>query len=669
MTQSTQGHEPTENEDPRVPDLPEEGSETPASDAPLVSPGPNTQTPVPTDPVEGTAVPPSEPTPADPTEEPSAPPETESQPERADEPAPETTSAEDLLTDTPAPDPVAAVSDPGRSGDGQTSDAEISTEATVDDVATDAPATVASDTGDVPAAEKTDEPDVEGAESQSPKSEQAQRALSPSHPKPALGAAQEKHALGAAQNRQALESGAGQAVPHGTTPAPGRPTPKPPKGGPKAPPLPKKPASKPAVVPPAPPVDPKAASEAAAWGRVDDEGNVYLRASGDEGERLVGQYAIGDSKDDALSVFVRRYLDLVAQVALLESRLEFVNPQEIVPALKSLEESLVEPAVVGDVAALRTRTEAVRERLKVRQAEFEEERRVAKLQALAERTALIERAETIAAQDPAKTHWRDSRNELNSLLDQWKAAQKSGPRIDRSSEESLWKRFSRARTEFDRHRRQHFSQVEANRNEVTAKKEALIKRAEEMSTSTNWGATSAAYRDLLEEWKAAGRITRKEDDKLWARFRAAQQVFFDARQADRDSISSEQNANLQAKLELIKEAESILPIKDIQAAKAKLHDIQDRWEDIGFVPRKDMSRTEGRLRDIESAVRSAEDEQWRRSDPSKVERASGFAAQLEEAIAKHEAELEDAKARGDEQAAARAQEALDARRAWLDQLK
>lgn len=460
------------------------------------------------------------------------------------------------------------------------------------------------------------------------------------------------------------------AVPHGTVkavPAPqDRPTPRPPKGG--RPPLPKKPAGKPAVVPPAPPVDPHAAAEAAAWGRVDEEGNVYLRASGDEGERLVGQYAIGDSKDDALSMYVRRYLDLVAQTSLLESRLEIVNPQEILPGLKSLEDALVEPAVVGDVDALRKRTEVIRERLKVRQAEFEEERRIAKIQALAERTAIIERAEAIAAQDPEKTHWRDSRNELTGLLDSWKTAQKIGPRIDRPSEESLWKRFSRARTEFDRHRRQFFSQVEAKRVEVTAKKEALIKRAEEMSTSTDWGATSAAYRDLLDEWKAAGRITRKEDDKLWARFRAAQQVFFDARQADRDSMSTEQNANLQTKLELLKEAEAILPIKDIQVAKKKLHDIQDRWEQVGYVPRKDIGRTEGRLRDIESAVRSAEDEQWRKSDPAKAERASGFAAQLEEAIAKLEAELEDAKATGDENTIKRAQEALDARRAWLDQL-
>ena len=606
MTQSP-GHEPTTNDEPTAADqaLDPRTDDTAAAPVPADNPDQSPAEPVQAPTPDGT---------------------------------PEAAEAESLLADTPTPNSVAD-STPAADPAAPTADAEISTEAPAE-------TSVATESADAPAqvAEAAAEP-TEG-------SGDAPVAA------PADGAAAQQ---------------TGDAVPHGTPKAgaaphaPNRPAPRPPKGG--RPPLPKKPPVKPAVVPPAPPIDPKAAAEAAAWGRVDEEGNVYLRASGDEGERLVGQYAIGDSKDDALSMYVRRYLDLVAQTSLLESRLELVNPQEILPALKSLEDALVEPAVVGDVDSLRKRTEAVRERLKVRQAEFDEERKVAKIQALAERTAIIERAEAIAAQDPEKTHWRDSRNELTALLESWKSAQKTGLRIDRPSEEALWKRFSRARTEFDRHRRQHFSQVETKRVEVTAKKEALIRRAEEMSTSTDWGATSAAYRDLLDEWKAAGRITRKEDDRLWARFRAAQQVFFDARQADRDSMSSEQNENLAAKLELLKEAEALLPIKDIAAAKQALHSIQDRWEQIGYVPRKDIGRTEGRLRDIESAVRSAEDEQWRKSDPSKAERASGFAAQLEEAIAKLETELEQAKASGDENAIKRAQEALDARRAWLNQLK
>lgn len=452
-----------------------------------------------------------------------------------------------------------------------------------------------------------------------------------------------------------------------TKPGP-KPAAKPRASRPKPRPRPKRPSAPVRQAPPTPPVDPRAAAEAASWGRVDDEGNVYLRSSGDEGERLVGQYAAGGSKDDALGMFVRRYLDLVAHVALLESRIENVNPQEITPGLKTLEESLVEPAVVGDVKSLQERTERLKARLKERHSEFAEERRKLKEEALERRTEIINKVEEIAGQDPEKTHWRDSRAKLNELFEQWKAEQRKGPKIDRKKEEELWQRFSRARTSFDRHRRQFFSRRETERALVIARKERLIERAAAMNSSTDWGATSAAYRDLLEEWKAAGHASRKEDNELWSRFRAAQQVFFDARQEHHDSQASEQNANLQAKLELVKEAQALLPVRDIKAAKSKLHDIQDRWENIGFVPRKDIGRTEGKLREVEESIRRAEEDQWRKSDPTKAQRASGLAAQLEESIAKLEKELADAKASGDPQAEKEAAEALEARKSWMKAL-
>lgn len=466
-------------------------------------------------------------------------------------------------------------------------------------------------------------------------------------------------------------------APHGDETKPAPPAPKPDVAKPGRPPRPGQPGGmkrpggpKPGkpVAPPAPPIDPKLEEEARTFGRVDEEGRVFLIAHGDIEEREVGQYAAEGDKNDALNMYVRRYLDLVAQASLLESRVDHVNPNELNAGLKALDTALAEPAVVGDIESLKKRVEALHERIATRRVEFEAERKAAKEQALADREAIIDQAEKIAAQDPAKTHWRDSRNELNGLLDQWKKAQKSGVRIDRKAEEALWKRFSRARTEFDRHRRQHFSKVEAERVEVTARKEALIARAQEMSDSTDWNATSAAYRDLLEEWKRAGRMSRRDDDKLWARFRAAQQVFFDARQAHFDSVDSEQSENLKAKLELVKEAQALLPIQDVKAAKEALHSIQDRWEEIGFVPRKDISRTEGKLREVENAIRHAEDDQWRQSDPAKKERVSDFASQLEDAIAKHEDELKKAEEAGDDKAAQQARESLEARRAWLDQL-
>ena len=96
--------------------------------------------------------------------------------------------------------------------------------------------------------------------------------------------------------------------------------------------------------------------------------------------------------------------------------------------------------------------------------------------------------------------------------------------------------FSHARTTFDRKRRQHFGALDEQRAQARAAKERLIARAEELSTSTDWAATANAFRDLMTEWKAAGRTARKDDDALWARFRAAQDAFFAARTAANDQV-------------------------------------------------------------------------------------------------------------------------------------
>ena len=267
------------------------------------------------------------------------------------------------------------------------------------------------------------------------------------------------------------------------------------------------------------------------------------------------------------------------------------------------------------------------------------ERAAAKEQALKERTAIVERAEAIAEQDPARTQWKNSGAELRELLESWKAAQRRGPRLDRPTEDGLWKRFSHARTTFDRHRRQFFSELDAKQAQVRAAKEALIKRAEEMQTSTDWAGTSAKYRDLLAEWKKAGRASRKEDDALWARFRAAQQVFYDARRAKDEAVDAEFAENLKVKEALVAKAEALLPIKDIKAAKKALRPIQDAWEEAGRVPRGAVRRIEGRMRAVEDAIREAENAEWRRTDPETKARAEGLAGQLQDAIAGLEKDL------------------------------
>lgn len=421
---------------------------------------------------------------------------------------------------------------------------------------------------------------------------------------------------------------------------------------------------KPQVAAPVPEVDDAAAAEAAKWGRVDDDGNVWLRSS--DGERIVGQYAIdGSDKHDALGLYVRRYLDLENEISLLEARVYHISPEEISTTLNSLTEQLKEPAVVGDVAALRNRVEQLRGTAEERRAQVKAEREAAKKAAIEERTAIVEAAEAVAAQDPANTHWKNSRTELTNLLDQWKYAQRHSARIDRPTEEALWKRFSSARTTFDRHRRQFFSQKDMERKEVIARKEAIIARAEAIADSTDWGSTSSEFRALMNDWKRAGRTSKRDDDALWERFSAAQNRFYDARNAHNAEIDEEFAANRDRKLELLAEAEKLLPVTDIEFAKAQIRAIGERWDAIGRVPRSDIQRTEGRMRDIENQIRQAESEQWKKSDPDKDERSAGMAEQLQKLIEELEVQLAEARTAGNEKKIKEYEEALAARKAWL----
>ena len=454
-----------------------------------------------------------------------------------------------------------------------------------------------------------------------------------------------------------------------TTPAP---TPRPvPRPRPTAP-LPHPPTSATPVVaasaPVPPPADAAEAALAATFGSVDDEGTVSVREAA--GERVVGQFP-GASHEEALGLYVRRFLDLQAKVTLFEARLQAsdLSVKEIDQTLSRLTTELEEPAAVGDLDGLRARLDALRSVAAERRVAAEAERVAARAAAVEARTAIVEQAEKIAETDPSRIQWRPAGEQLRTLLDEWKDAQRNGPRLDRPTEESLWKRFSHARTTFDRERRHFFAELEQRNSSAKATKEKLVVRAEALQTSTDWGATAGAFRDLMAEWKQAGRASRSDDDALWARFRAAQDAFFAARDAQNAATDEEYRGNLEVKEALLAEAEALVPVKDLGAAKQAIRSIQDRWEAAGKVPRGDIQRVEGRLRAVETAIRDSEQAQWTRTNPETRARAEGAAAQLEAAIAGLEADLEAAKAKKDDRKIAEAQAALDARRAWLEQVQ
>ncbi len=422
----------------------------------------------------------------------------------------------------------------------------------------------------------------------------------------------------------------------------------------------------PAPAAPRPPAPQKQEPQTIPFGRSDEDGNVWVIDG--ETERIVGAYPDG-IPEEPFALYVRRFEELVATVNLFEARMPQLSPRDLDSTLKSLREQVREPSAIGDLPALRARVEGLEDAVKARKEQIRAERAAAKEEALATRTAIVVEAEEIAAQPAERTQWKNSGQRLRELLDQWKTQQRQGARLDKSQEDALWKRFSAARTTFDRGRRQYFSALDARQSEAKAQKEKLIAQAEALQNSTDWRETSHQYRQLMDQWKTAGRASRKEDDALWARFRAAQQVFFDQRRSHDAAVDQEFGANLVKKEELAVQAEALLPITDIEATKKKLRQIQDEWENVGQVPSRDVSRIEGRLRAVERELREAENREWKRSDPETRARAEGMLAQLESSIAELTAAKAAAEAAGDTKLAQETDNALKVKVLWLEQIR
>lgn len=428
-----------------------------------------------------------------------------------------------------------------------------------------------------------------------------------------------------------------------------------------------KPAAAAPAAAPAPVASATSLAEAARWGRVEGDGHVFLTIDGQE--HPVGQYP-GVSNDEALGYFARKYDDIVAQILLLEQRVSSKAPStDMQKTVTHLREQLAERNMVGDLRSAEGRLDAVSAQITELEKAEKAEHDAVRAAELAAREAIVAEAEQISGQDPAQIQWKTSSARMNELFESWKTAQKSGVRLGRSNEDALWKRFRAARTVFDRHRRAYFSQLDSTNSAAKSAKEKLIAEAEALSSSTDWGFAAGEYRRLMDEWKASPRASRKDDDALWARFRAAQDVFFTSRQAANEEIDQEYAANLTVKEALLVEANAILPVKDLAAAKKALQSIRDRWEEAGKVPRADMGRIEAGLRKVEDAVRHAEEEAWQRSNPETKARTNSALSQLEAAIAGLQEDLDKAEKAGDQRKIKAAREALEARQAWLDQIQ
>ncbi|WP_370726598.1 DUF349 domain-containing protein [Leucobacter japonicus] len=403
------------------------------------------------------------------------------------------------------------------------------------------------------------------------------------------------------------------------------------------------------------------ASNETSWGRVDEDRTVYVREG--DAERVVGSFPDG-TPEEALAYFTRKFADLEGQVTLLEARIaRGTADASAADTVAKLRESLVEPAAVGDIAALRERVEKLGTKTAALSEKQQAEREAARQEAVAQREAIAIEAERLAAQPEASIRWKDTSQAFEQLFTDWQTAQRTGPQIPKAQADALWKRFRSARQSFDGARRAHFAQMDATNKDVKQRKERIIAAAEALAPRGIEGIP--AYRSLLDDWKAAGRASRKLDDQLWARFKAAGDVLYEAKAAEAAQTNEEYAENLTAKQALLDEAEPILQVTEHAAARKQLTAVQLRWDELGRVPREALRDIEGRLRKIEDHVKQLEEEHWRKTNPETKARSEGLRGQLESSIADLTAELDAARSAGNARKVADAEEKLAAQQSWL----
>lgn len=397
------------------------------------------------------------------------------------------------------------------------------------------------------------------------------------------------------------------------------------------------------------------------FGRVDDSGNVYLLDNGTE--RLIGSQP-SMSVDEAIKFYQKRFEDLQANVRLLEQRLKAkADPKSILKSAKKILQDLENPNVIGDVQSLRDEVKAIDEQLAELVARLDKQREEAIAAAIQARESLVASAEALIAKDPNKTNYKQASAKMAELLESWQKMQKEGVRIPKAKADSLWKKLASSRNTFESNKRAFFINQEKLAKSAKQAKTEIVTKAEALVAKGADGISE--YKNLLSAWKALPKTKTNLDDELWARFKAVGDAIYAAK-AEKSSIEeAEFAANLDAKLLLLAEAEALDPASNLEAAKASLKSIQSRWEKAGKVPRDSIRKIEDRLKAVETKIRNVEQENWRKTDPTTIDRTNSLKNQIEQAIAKLEQQLATAKSSGNSKAVEEIQLEIETKRSWL----
>jgi len=222
--------------------------------------------------------------------------------------------------------------------------------------------------------------------------------------------------------------------------------------------------------------------------------------------------------------------------------------------------------------------------------------------------AFCEQAEKLAEQENVV----DAFKELQRLHDQWK---EYGP-VAKEYRESIWERFKAATAVINKKYQAHFEGLKEQQAENLAAKAALCEEveaiaAQEISSSNQWNNLSKQIEDVQARWRKIGFASKKENQKIYDRFRAACDRFFERKRLFYNEFKENMNDNLAKKMALIEKAEALSSSTDWKKTSEELIELQKQWKEVGAVPRKKSEQLWKRFRAACDAFFTERDKQTR----------------------------------------------------------
>ena len=188
-------------------------------------------------------------------------------------------------------------------------------------------------------------------------------------------------------------------------------------------------------------------------------------------------------------------------------------------------------------------------------------------------------------------------HELQKLHEQWK---EYGP-VAKEKREEIWDRFKAATSVINKKYQAHFEGLKAQQEDNLEKKKVLCEKLEEIAereikNTADWNQLSKEIESLQAEWRTIGFATKKENQKIYDRFRAACDKFFERKREHYTTIKDSMSANLEKKQAIIAQAEALKSSTEWKKTADQLIALQKQWKEIGAVPRKKSEQLWKRFR-------------------------------------------------------------------------